>query len=289
MLNYIKDTKGEDEKMAKGLLTLISGSSGVGKNTVIAKLLEENKDMQLLRSCTSRAIRVDDKIQDDGRYTYDFLTKEEFEERIAKDDIVEYDIFGGNYYGVLKDSIYEAINAGKIGIKDITVKGVISCKTKFEKSINIVSVFLTLEKSKLKKRLILRETKDIANRMKHYKMEQKSIPLYDYCILNDDLDLTLNKMRAIMNHINGEEILIGEDLSKFSEDKLEKLVKRLKANKKVGKVKVAEKDGKIYVVSGYMTYLASIKSHIPVTKYFVDDIAIEESDQEYWKQLKEDK
>ena len=57
--------------MKKGFLTLISGSSGVGKNTVISKLKEKDKDIMLLRSCTSRDKRVDDKVQEDGETAFD--------------------------------------------------------------------------------------------------------------------------------------------------------------------------------------------------------------------------
>ena len=269
----------------KGLLTLISGSSGVGKNTVIAKLIEENSDLKMLRSCTSRGIRVDDKVQADGKYAYDFVTKDVFEEKLNNGEILEYDEFSGNYYGISKDSVNEVLKQGKIGIKDITVKGVVSCKEKLPKSVDIVSVFMTLEKSKLKQRLKLRQTKDIKNRMKHYAFEQKSISLYDFCVLNEDLDSTLSKMRAILEYGKGREIRVGENLSKYSLDKVEKLVKKLKRNDKVKPIEVMEQDGYIYIVKGYHTYLASIKSGMSVTKKFVDNKKIIESDQEYFKDL----
>ena len=270
----------------KGNLTLISGSSGVGKNTVIAQLLEENKDLKLLKSCTSRAIREDDKLQEDGKYAYEFLTKEEFEDKIAKGEMLEYDIFSDNYYGISSEVINDMLKSCKSIIKDITVKGVLSCREKLGKSVNIVSIFLTLQKSKLQQRLVQRNTKDIKNRMKHYSFEQKSIPLYDYCIYNDDLEATLAKLRAILNHFNNSEYLIaGENLKKFNENKIEKIASRLKRNKKVKPIKVAEKDGKIYIVSGINRYLASVRTNINVTKVFVDGVEPQQVDVAYWNEM----
>ena len=146
--------------MKKGLLTLISGSSGVGKNTVIDKLVNKHKDYILLRSSTTRARRVDDKIQKDGKEVYNFLTKEEFESKISAGEMLEYDIFSGNYYGVSKGSIEEALKDYPFVLKDITVKGAINSQVELSGKVNITTIFLTLRKSLLKKRLIRRQTKN---------------------------------------------------------------------------------------------------------------------------------
>ncbi|MBE5734885.1 MAG: hypothetical protein E7361_00305 [Clostridiales bacterium] len=272
--------------MKKGLLVLMSGSSGVGKNTVIDKLIENNDYIGNLRSCTSRAIRVDDKVQEDGNYAYYFMTKEEFEGKIERNEMLEYDIFSGNYYGISKDAIQEAMNAEKTVIKDITVKGVASCKHLLGKNANIVSVFLTMPKSELKRRLVLRGTKDIRNRMKHYDFEQKSISLYDYCIVNKDLDKTLEKMEGVLAVSKREEdILCGEDISHIHRSKVDKIATKLKQNKKVKPVLVQMLDGKIYIVKGVNTYLASLVSGISVTKYFVENKKVCVADNAYWKEI----
>lgn len=272
--------------MKKGFLTLVSGSSGVGKNTIISKLMEDDKDIALLRSCTSRAIRVDDKIQEDGNYAYHFLTKDEFEDKIARDEMLEYDVFSDNYYGISKSGVEEAVGTGKKVIKDITVKGVLSCKEKLDKGVNIVTIFLTLKKSDLKKRLILRQTKDISRRMKHYAFEQKSIPLYDYCIYNDDIGFTIEKIKAIMDYAQHKStILAGCNLGKYNDKKVQKIVNRLKSNKRVKPIKVAAQNGKIYIVDGINTYLASINTGVSVVKRFVDNVQIAPADEKYWTQL----
>jgi len=271
--------------MAKGFVNLVSGSSGVGKNTVITKLMEENENIVLIRSCTSRGIRVDDKKLSDGRYAYDFLTKEEFENKIKKDEMLEYDIFSNNYYGIAKSSVEEALKTGKIAMKDITVKGVINCKDKLKKEAKIVSTFLTLQKSKLKKRLVARETKDVKLRMKHYAAEQKSIPLYDFCIYNDDLDLTMSKMRAILNLAKDYKIYCGEKIKNFKPNKVEKFVKKIRLNKSIKPIQVMEKDGKIYITKGVYKYLACIKTGVNITKTFVDKATIVDFDQNYWGEL----
>ncbi len=270
--------------MDNKILTLISGSSGVGKNTVMARLIQDIEDSCVLRSCTSRQIRVDDKLQKDGKYAYEFLTKKEFEEKIDKDEMLEYDVFSDNYYGISSGSIEQALNDSSIVIKDITVKGAINCKTKLTKT-NIVTIFLTLEKNKLKKRLKIRQTKDIAKRMKHYRAEQKSIPNYDYCIYNDDLDATLIIIKAIINTAKSRQLLVlGENESHINLDKVNKIVHRLKSGGKVRPIEVRERDGKIYVVKGANTYLASIYSKTSVVKYFTNR-KIEDVPQDYWQQL----
>ena len=121
--------------------------------------------------------------------------------------------------------------------------------------------------------------------MKHYAFEQKSIPLYDFCILNEVLDLTMNKMKAVVEYSKGRSIKVGESLSKYSIDRVEKLVAKLKRNDKVPFIEVMEKDGDIYIVKGYQTYLASIKAGVSVTKKFVDNKKIKEQDQKYFNEL----
>ncbi len=272
--------------MKKGVLILLSGSSGVGKNTVINKLLEDNSHISLLRSCTSRPIRVDDKVQKDGEYAYYFLTKDQFEGKIERGEMLEYDIFSDNYYGISKDSIDEAMKSKKIVIKDITVKGVMSCKDLLDKNVNIASIFLTMPKSELKKRLVLRGTKDISRRMKHYSFEQKSIPMYDYCIINRDIDKTMEKMQALLGVIErGDDVLCGEQTSHIHRAKVDKIIDRLKKNKKVKPIELQVQDGHIYIVKGVNTYLASMVSGVGVTKIFVDGKKIVNADQEYWKEI----
>ena len=169
--------------MGKSLLVLISGSSGVGKNTVIKEIIKSNKNTGLLKSTTTRAIRVDD---DKKNPPYDFVSKEEFEQMIEKNEILEYDIFNDNYYGISKNQIKREMEKTPIILKDITVKGVVSCKEALGGKTPIVSIFLTERKSVLKKRLIERQTKDIKGRLKVYKTEQKKSPLYDFVIINNN-------------------------------------------------------------------------------------------------------
>ena len=92
-------------------------------------------------------------------------------------------------------------------------------------------------------------------------------------------------MRATLT--SSQEILAGESINNFAQAKVDKIVSKIKLNKKVNKVEVALKDGKIYIVRGYLTYLASQKAGVAVTKYFVDNRKIVEVDQSYWLSLVE--
>ncbi|MBQ4557805.1 MAG: hypothetical protein IJA61_00305 [Clostridia bacterium] len=270
--------------MGKSLLTLISGSSGAGKNTVIAELINKHEDYTLLKSSTTRQKRIDDKLQKDGEYAYYFLSKEEFEEKINQGEMLEYDIFSDNYYGVSKGSIEKMLKISPFVLKDITVKGAINCKNILKDKINITTIFLTLKKSTLIERLKKRGTKDIKNRMKHYKFEQLSIPLYDYCIENTDLNVTLRQIEAIQMHESENLFLYLGKNKKINENKIQKIENKLKANKKVRNIEVVESQGKIFIVKGINEYLASIRTKIDITKRFVLK-QIQNCNQEQWLEI----
>ena len=87
MNNILKEKK-------RGSLIVVSGPSGCGKGTVIKELLKGKDDMWLSVSCTSRAIRPGDTPGE----SYYFLTKEEFERKIAAGEFLEYAVYNENYY-----------------------------------------------------------------------------------------------------------------------------------------------------------------------------------------------
>lgn len=99
MSNIIKSRR-------QGNLIVVSGPSGAGKGTIIGKLFECYDDAWLSISMTSRAIRSNDIPGE----TYFFVTKEEFEERIANNVFLEYAMYNGNYYGTPRDKINEKLN-----------------------------------------------------------------------------------------------------------------------------------------------------------------------------------
>ena len=91
----------------RGKLIIVSGPSGIGKDTIVSEYLKRN-DAYKSVSCTSREIREGD-IPDK---TYHFITKEEFEDKIKNGEFLEYTIYNHNYYGTLKEFVLDKIDNG---------------------------------------------------------------------------------------------------------------------------------------------------------------------------------
>ena len=89
--------------MAKKLIAFVSGSSGSGKNTIINRLIEENDNYGFITSYTTRDKRPTDV---EGKNYY-FISKEEFENKVKDGDMLEFDFFSNNYYGIGKQAIQE--------------------------------------------------------------------------------------------------------------------------------------------------------------------------------------
>ena len=104
----------------KGRLVVVSGPSGVGKGTVLEKVLE-NPDFVYSVSATTRKPREGEK----HGVNYFFITKDEFETMIEKKELIEYANYNGNYYGTPKHFVEEKLNDGKNVILEIEVKGAV--------------------------------------------------------------------------------------------------------------------------------------------------------------------
>ena len=119
--------------MSNGLIVSISGPSGVGKGTIIAKLREMIPDFGQSISVTSRDPRGEEK---DG-VEYYFRTKDEFEKLIAEGEIIEYDVYVGNYYGTPLTPLITMSGKGQDVLLDLTVAGSLALKEKFEETVTI--------------------------------------------------------------------------------------------------------------------------------------------------------
>ena len=185
--------------MKKGNLIVVSGPSGIGKDTVVAEYLKRNDAYKSI-SCTSRKIREGD-IPDK---TYHFITKEEFENKIKNGELLEYTIYNNNYYGTLKNTIDEQLEKGKDVIMVIEVEGEANVKKIYPDAKSIF--LLPPSMDVLKDRLINRgnvSTEDIEDRMKTAEREIATSVRYDYKIINDDLDSAVKSLENIIkNEIN---------------------------------------------------------------------------------------
>ena len=177
----------------EGLLVVLSGPSGSGKDTVLGELCMD--DVEISISLTTRQKRP---WEYDGTHYY-FVEREYFEEKLGNNEILEYTQYNGNYYGTPKSTIDEWLGQGKTVILKIEVEGAANIRALYP---NCVSVFLlppSLEV--LTQRLFHRESEDAAEierRMEIAKQELECAAGYDYVILNDELDYAVSDFRNII-------------------------------------------------------------------------------------------
>ena len=180
----------------RGVLTVISGPSGVGKGTVIKRLFEIEDNLYFSVSATTRKPRPGEI---DGVH-YSFKTKEEFEHDIETGEMLEHAVFNGNYYGTPKSAIEQKLSEGKDIILDIEIQGAKNVKKIMPEAALVYLLPPSIEE--LERRLVGRNTEDeetIAGRLHEAKRELHEAPeLYDYFIVNDLVDNAAIKIKDII-------------------------------------------------------------------------------------------
>lgn len=178
-----------------GLLIVFSGPSGCGKGTLVAKLLAQRTDTVLSISVTTRAPRPGEI---DGVH-YFFKSREEVEQMIREDALLEYAQYSGNYYGTPRAAVEEHLRAGRNVILEIDVQGAVQV---MERCDDYVSIFLTVPSmEELERRLRGRGTEKedrIQARMQAAKSELEYIDRYQYTVLNDEVDAAFERLNSII-------------------------------------------------------------------------------------------
>lgn len=276
--------------MKNGFLMLIIGSSGSGKNTIINQLTNTNPKVKFLVSNTTREMREGER----NGVTYNFVTKQEFEKAIERNEMLEYDITHKGYYGISKKTITDTIKGDNIIVKDISIMGLFNCRSQLSNTTDIVSIFLTESKKVLKQRLILRGEKNYKLRLKIYSKEQAQMNNCDYIIKNSNLSHTLQKIEALVAHKTKKQPFgLLENFKAVNLKKVQKLVKALNNGHKIKEVKIELIDGNIYVVKNANHYLAGLISGKVVSKRFVQDhkvksgLKLEQNNQKWLEVIKE--
>lgn len=174
----------EIPKTKKGIAVVLSGPSGCGKGTIVRELLRKYNDVLALSvSATTRVPRVGEV---DGREYY-FVSKEEFEHRIAAGEILEYTTYCGNYYGTPKKELTERTESGIHVILEIEVEGSMNIRRRYPEAIHVF--VLPPDLATLEARLRGRGTntdEDIKKRLARAREEMALIDGYDYVIVNRD-------------------------------------------------------------------------------------------------------
>ena len=190
------------------MLIIVSGSAGVGKNTVITEILKKHQNISLMKTCTTRAKRSTDE---DMQSPYIYLTREEFENKIKNRELFEHEEIHQNFYGVLNSSIEEVAERKTHFIKDIGVLGQQNLKRALDGKAHVLSIFLTAPKEELIARLKKRGDHDIDLRISRMEFELSHASNYDVVLENINLQKTLKKVEnLIKKHEKIEEKLFNK-------------------------------------------------------------------------------
>lgn len=171
---------------APPLVVIISGPSGVGKDTVVRRMEELGYPFHFVVTATSRPRRENEV---DGR-DYHFVTAQEFEEMIRKGELLEHAIVYGQYKGIPKAHVRDALDSGKDVILRLDVQGAATVRRLIP---DAVTIFLTAaSEEELFQRLRTRKTEDaeqLRKRMETAREEMKRLPEFDYVVVNSDCNL----------------------------------------------------------------------------------------------------
>jgi len=174
---------------------IISAPSGSGKSTLVHRLLKEVPDLTFSVSYTTRPPRG---LEQDGQ-SYHFISREDFEARVARGEFLEHaDVFG-NYYGTHSDALEKAQSAGKDLVLDIDVQGAGQLKSKIP---DAVSIFILAPSREVLEQRLRARSEDSGNvierRLRDAAREIRNYGQYDYLLINNDLQSSAESLAAIV-------------------------------------------------------------------------------------------
>lgn len=205
------------EEKRKRLMVVISSPSGAGKTTLTRMLLNKHPEFGFSVSHTTRAKRKDEV---DGKDYY-FVTRERFEQMVKEGKFIEWALVHGNLYGTSIQEVERLIKEGKDIVFDVDYRGAQAIKRKYPETITIFVLPPSL--GELKRRLKLRRTESLNQlslRFKNAIEELRHYHLFDYIVINDDLErafsviesiVTAERNRSFRNYQFAEELLKEKD------------------------------------------------------------------------------
>ncbi|SDL75668.1 guanylate kinase [Sediminibacillus halophilus] len=201
----------------KGILFILSGPSGVGKGTVRKALFDRDTELKYSISMTTRGKREGEVEGID----YFYKSRDEFEELINGNRLLEYAEYVGNYYGTPRDYVEETLESGKDVFLEIEVQGALQVKENFPQGVFIFLFPPSLEE--LANRIINRgtETEDIVkNRLTEAKKEIEMMDAYDYVVVNDQIETAVDKIQAIVKSEHCKRNRVAKQYKKVLEAEL---------------------------------------------------------------------
>lgn len=181
--------------MDGGFLLVLSGPSGSGKGTVSESLMKNNDDIIFSTSVTTRTPRPGEV----NGENYFFASREEFEEMVENDELLEHAFVHTNYYGTPKKFVFDEIEKGEIVLLEIDVQGALQIKEKYKEAVFIFLIPPTMDE--LRSRLVKRDTEtedEIETRYRNAFKELDFVGEYDYFVINDVIDNAVKDIETII-------------------------------------------------------------------------------------------
>ena len=179
----------------KGMIIIVSAPSGAGKTSICDALIKSDKNIVYSVSSTTRSPRNGEK---NGR-EYFFVNERTFKSMVKKNMFVEWAKVHDHFYGTSKKVLEQTINKGKDILLDIDVQGAVKIKKQYK---DALMIFITTPNLKILKERLIKRNKDsldvIKTRLENAKKELTYLPKYDYLILNDKLDKSIEQAKSIV-------------------------------------------------------------------------------------------
>lgn len=182
--------------MKTGLIIIVSAPSGAGKTSICDALIKQDKNIVYSVSTTTRQPRTGEK---NGK-EYFFVDDKTFKSMVNKNMFAEWAEVHGHFYGTSKKTIEDTIKKGKDVLLDIDVQGALKIKKQYK---DALMIFITAPTLKVLKERLIKRNKDssavIKTRLNNAKKELTYLPKYDYLILNDKLDKSIENVKSVIN------------------------------------------------------------------------------------------
>ncbi|MFC2011006.1 guanylate kinase [Chloroflexota bacterium] len=185
------------ERSTRPLFIVLSGSSGVGKDAILSRMKELNYPLKYITTITTRPRRFNERDNVD----YHFVSKERFQELIDNKDLLEWANVYGNWYGIPREAVKQALDKGQDVIVKVDIQGAATIKKILPQAVFISLLPPSIED--LLRRLKQRQTEspsDLSLRLKTAEEEIKQLSLFDYKVVNswDEIGLAVSEIQAII-------------------------------------------------------------------------------------------